>query len=71
MKSVCFNHFDTMSVWDQDIDHIVNKKTDSLGDIEQVWHFVVASLRIEVRTRIERHDDERCKSLKCYVFCRF
>ena len=36
VKSVCFKHFNTMSVWDQYIGHIVNNQTDSLGDIEHV-----------------------------------
>ena len=56
-----------MSVWDQDIGHIVNNKADSHGDIEQISHVMVVSLIIEVRTRIERRDDESCGSMKCGV----
>ena len=56
-----------MSVWDQDIGHIVNNIADSHGDIEQIWHFMEVSLRIEVRTRVKRHDDEHCGSMKCGV----
>jgi hypothetical protein len=68
--SVCFQHFNTMSVWNQDIGHIVNNKTDSHCNIEQIWRFMVVSLRIEVRIKIERHDDERCGIITCDVFCR-
>ena len=63
-KSVCFKYIDTISVWDQDIGYSVNNKVDSHGDIEQIWHFMEVSLRIEVRTKIERHDDEHCGSMK-------
>ena len=70
IKSVCFKYFNTMSVWDQDIGHIVNNKADRHGDIEQNWRFIVVSLGIEVRIRIERHDDERCGGMKCGVTVR-
>lgn len=56
-----------MSVWDQDIGHIVNNEADSHGYIEQICHFMEVSLRIEVRTMIERNDDEHCGSMKCGV----
>jgi len=69
IKSVCFKYFDTMSVWDQDIGHIVNNKTDSHCDIEQIWHlwWLASELKLESGSNATMVNAAGIQTAVCFV----